>query len=74
MLQSKLHWPVKILPTNLSGTVHLLARHGRSLIHIDPKVESTLRLKLDLCIIPTVSMLYLFCFIDRANIGEEKEK
>lgn len=35
----------------------------------DPKAEARLRRKIDLMIIPTVSLLYLFCFIDRANIG-----
>lgn len=29
-----------------------------------------MRLKIDLYIVPTVALLYLFCFIDRANIGE----
>jgi len=31
--------------------------------------ERRLRTKIDFCIVPTVSLLYLFCFIDRANIG-----
>jgi hypothetical protein len=43
--------------------------YGQSLVHFDPKAEARLRLKIDLCIVPTVSLLYLFCFIDRANIG-----
>ncbi|KAK5654699.1 hypothetical protein OQA88_7023 [Cercophora sp. LCS_1] len=46
--------------------------HGNALFHIDPKVEARLRLKIDLMIVPTVSLLYLFCFIDRANIGNAK--
>jgi fucose permease len=29
-------------------------------------------LKIDLYVVPTVAMLYLFCFIDRANIGNAK--
>ena len=36
---------------------------------IDKKAERKLRLKIDLYIVPTVSILWLFCFIDRANIG-----
>lgn len=40
-----------------------------SLITFDPKAEAKLRRKIDLCTIPTVALLYLFCFIDRANIG-----
>jgi hypothetical protein len=45
-------------------------RYGHSLVLIDPKAEAKLRLKIDFMIVPTVSLLYLFCFIDRANIGE----
>jgi MFS family permease len=41
-------------------------------MHFDPKAESRLRLKIDLCIVPTVAILYLFCFIDRANIGNAR--
>lgn len=28
-----------------------------------------LRVKLDLAIVPMVSIMYMFCFIDRGNIG-----
>ena len=31
--------------------------------------ERKLRLKIDLFIVPTVTLLYLMCFIDRTNIG-----
>lgn len=44
-------------------------RYGQPLVQYDPKAESRLRLKIDLFIVPTVALLYLFCFIDRANIG-----
>lgn len=44
-------------------------RYGTSLITFDPKQEAKLRRKIDFCIVPTVALLYLFCFIDRANIG-----
>ncbi|KAL1876767.1 hypothetical protein Plec18167_005176 [Paecilomyces lecythidis] len=47
-------------------------RYGHSLVHFDPKAEAKLRWKIDLYIVPTVSLLYLFCFIDRANIGNAK--
>lgn len=43
--------------------------HGRSLVEFDRAAERRLRLKIDLYTVPTVSLLYLFCFIDRANIG-----
>lgn len=44
--------------------------YGNSLVQFDPAAESQLRWKLDLYTVPTVSILYLFCFIDRANVGE----
>ncbi|KAK4654497.1 hypothetical protein QC762_403310 [Podospora pseudocomata] len=47
-------------------------RYGNALIHIDPEAERRLRWKLDLMIVPTVALLYLFCFIDRANIGNAR--
>lgn len=49
---------------------HYRCRFGRPLVRFDPVAERKLRLKIDLMIIPTVSLLYLFCFIDRANIGK----
>ena len=45
-------------------------RYGRPLVQFDPEAERRLRWKIDLYVIPTVAMLYLFCFIDRANIGK----
>ena len=44
-------------------------KFGNSLLTFDKQAEARLRLKIDLYIIPTVAVLYLFCFIDRANIG-----
>lgn len=48
-------------------------------IHVEPNVaeisdaarqaERALRLKIDLMVVPTVTLLYLMCFIDRTNIG-----
>ena len=35
----------------------------------ESKAEARLRLKIDFYVLPTVSILYLFCFIDRANVG-----
>lgn len=43
--------------------------YGEPLIEFDQAAESKLRLKIDLYIVPTVAVMYLFCFIDRANIG-----
>ncbi|SPO06608.1 related to nicotinamide mononucleotide permease [Cephalotrichum gorgonifer] len=38
----------------------------------DKAAETRLRRKIDFMIIPTVALLYLFCFIDRANIGNAR--
>ncbi|OLN82383.1 putative transporter C1002.16c-like protein 23 [Colletotrichum chlorophyti] len=47
-------------------------KHSAQPLPYDPAVERRLRLKIDLMIVPTVSLLYLFCFIDRANIGNAR--
>lgn len=47
-------------------------RYGHSLVQLDPKEEAKLRRKIDLYIVPVVSLLYLFAFIDRANIGNAR--
>jgi MFS family permease len=47
-------------------------RYGEPLIQFDPLAEKRLVRKFDLYIVPTVSLLYLFCFIDRANIGNAR--
>lgn len=47
-----------------------ILRYGQSLVTFDKSAEAKLRLKIDLYIVPTVAILYLFCFIDRANIGK----
>ncbi|KAM0722483.1 hypothetical protein Q7P37_001924 [Cladosporium fusiforme] len=39
---------------------------------VDRAAERKLRLKIDLMIVPTIMLLYLFCFIDRANIGNAR--
>lgn len=46
--------------------------HGNPILQFDPKAVSKLRLKMDLYLVPTVALLYLFCFIDRANIGNAR--
>ena len=53
-----------------SLTDSLFHRYGQSLVQLDPAAETKLRRKIDLMIVPTVALLYLFCFIDRANIGK----
>lgn len=34
------------------------------------KTERRLRRKIDIFVVPTVMLMYLMCFIDRANIGK----
>ncbi|KAM0541271.1 hypothetical protein ACHAPJ_013316 [Fusarium lateritium] len=51
------------------GTVESI-EHAQ--FYIDPKAEARLRRKIDWMIVPTVCLLYLFCFIDRANIGNAR--
>ncbi|KAF2754978.1 MFS transporter [Pseudovirgaria hyperparasitica] len=46
--------------------------HGNALIVFDKDAEARLRWKIDLYIVPTVALLYLFCFIDRANVGNAR--
>ena len=48
-------------------------QYGHALVEFDRAAESRLRLKIDLYIVLTVALMYLFCFIDRANIGESLE-
>lgn len=43
---------------------------GKPIVILDADIEQRLRRKIDFYILPTVALLYLFCFIDRANIGE----
>ncbi|KJK67131.1 Major Facilitator Superfamily protein [Aspergillus parasiticus SU-1] len=47
-------------------------RSAQPTVELDPAAESRLRLKIDLYIVPVASLMYLFCFIDRANIGNAK--
>ncbi|KNA98233.1 hypothetical protein FOXG_02631 [Fusarium oxysporum f. sp. lycopersici 4287] len=51
------------------GTVH---QYGQPAPSVDEALESKLRWKMDLRILPTVTIIYLLCFIDRANIGNAK--
>ncbi|KAF9256275.1 MFS general substrate transporter [Marasmius fiardii PR-910] len=46
--------------------------YGNPLVKFDPQAEAKLRRKIDWMIIPPVSLMYLFCFIDRANIGNAR--
>jgi hypothetical protein len=53
----------------LLSSSNCLYRIGHDELEFDAQAENKLRLKIDWMILPTVFFLYLFCFIDRANIG-----
>lgn len=57
-------------PPASQGSADFGTRLGRPVIEFDKAAEAKLRLKIDLYIVPTAFLLYLFCFIDRTNIGE----
>ncbi|KAI0595190.1 major facilitator superfamily domain-containing protein [Biscogniauxia sp. FL1348] len=46
--------------------------HGSPLVEFDHMAERKLRTKIDWMVVPTVALLYLFCFIDRANVGNAR--
>jgi hypothetical protein len=46
---------------------------SRDVVTVDEnarKAERKLRTKIDFFVVPTVTLLYLMCFIDRTNIGK----
>ncbi|ETS77989.1 hypothetical protein PFICI_10051 [Pestalotiopsis fici W106-1] len=47
-------------------------KYGHPLTPLDSDEESRLRKKIDWAILPVVAIMYLFCFIDRANLGNAK--
>ncbi|RJE24824.1 Mfs transporter [Aspergillus sclerotialis] len=64
----------------VGGDAHFVAeggqaatdQYGRALVEFDRAAERRLLWKIDLYIVPSVALMYLFCFIDRANIGNAK--
>ncbi|EXA36414.1 hypothetical protein FOVG_12320 [Fusarium oxysporum f. sp. pisi HDV247] len=46
--------------------------HGNPIATFDAEAEKKLRRKLDWYIMPSVTILYLMCFVDRANIGNAR--
>ncbi|KAJ8117585.1 hypothetical protein OPT61_g1248 [Boeremia exigua] len=63
--------PQNELEEKASETVHS-ENVVRYEVSMSQKDTSRLLLKMDLCLMPTVALLYLFCFIDRANIGNAR--
>lgn len=50
-------------------TKHETSYADTELLAVNQATERRLRTKIDLAICPIVCLLYLFCYIDRANIG-----
>ncbi|RBR15665.1 uncharacterized protein FIESC28_07306 [Fusarium coffeatum] len=46
--------------------------HGNPIATFDAEAEKKLRRKIDWYVMPTVTILYLMCFVDRANIGNAR--
>ncbi|KAH8889423.1 MFS general substrate transporter [Thozetella sp. PMI_491] len=47
-------------------------KYGVALASFDSKAEARLRLKIDFAVVPLAALLFLFAFIDRANIGNAR--
>ncbi|KAH8886571.1 MFS transporter [Thozetella sp. PMI_491] len=45
---------------------------GSSTEMFDPEIEARVRRKIDTAIVPLATLMFLFCFIDRANIGNAR--
>jgi hypothetical protein len=56
--------PVEFRPSGKGRPAHY--------VEIDPAAEKKLLLKLDLILLPIVTLCNLFSFIDRANIGNAR--
>ncbi|EEB91523.1 hypothetical protein MPER_10100 [Moniliophthora perniciosa FA553] len=57
---------------NAKSELEELGMSSKDAAQFDPSAEARLRTKIDFYVIPSVSLLYLFCFIDRANIGNAR--
>ncbi|BGP40877.1 hypothetical protein JCM10449v2_004842 [Rhodotorula kratochvilovae] len=52
--------------------VVVAAKSAHGLLGIDEAAEAKLRRKFDLRLLPMIILIYLFCFIDRSNIGNAR--
>ncbi|PVH70175.1 MFS general substrate transporter [Cadophora sp. DSE1049] len=59
-------------PKQNTAEGHASDEYISAVYHSDPAAERRLRLKIDLYVVPTVFLLYLFCFIDRTNVGNAR--
>ena len=59
------------IPDEMIEKIELSSQdHDVDLFEANRQAERKLRTKIDFYVVPTVALLYLMCFIDRANIGE----
>jgi MFS family permease len=58
----------EMTPTAMNDT----NKHGTIVTTLDPAQETRVRRKIDAILMPFASLLFLFCFIDRANIGNAR--
>lgn len=45
---------------------------GECVPNFDEKLEARIRFKIDLAVLPLAALIFLFCFIDRTNIGNAR--
>uniref|UniRef100_A0A8H7K244 Major facilitator superfamily (MFS) profile domain-containing protein n=1 Tax=Bionectria ochroleuca TaxID=29856 RepID=A0A8H7K244_BIOOC len=62
----------KISVDDLHNVTSIANGQGEQAFIADATSDSKLRLKIDLYILPMVTIIYLLCFIDRANIGNAR--
>uniref|UniRef100_A0A0B7KFH0 Major facilitator superfamily (MFS) profile domain-containing protein n=1 Tax=Bionectria ochroleuca TaxID=29856 RepID=A0A0B7KFH0_BIOOC len=62
----------KISVDDLHHVTSIANGQGEQAFIADATSDSKLRLKIDLYILPMVTIIYLLCFIDRANIGNAR--
>lgn len=55
-----------------SSTTSVQAWDATAQPQLDPKHEARVRLKIDLAVMPLAALMFLFCFIDRSNIGNAR--
>jgi hypothetical protein len=62
----------QVADTPLSGSVNEKHQDGEQIPHFTQEQEKRVLRKMDLRLIPMLSILYLLAFLDRGNIGNAK--
>lgn len=63
--------PIEIVRAAEKGHVATDER-GHALVQLDAAQEARLRRKLDWYVVPPISLVYFWCFIDRASLGNAR--